>query len=59
MFDMFIKERRQVRLLCRNHDSYLTGYIMNFNPSKRMVTFHGDEIHLIPIQSILHIYQPK
>lgn len=59
MFEIFIKERRQVKLLRRNHDHYLTGYIMNFNPYKRIVTFHGDETHEIPIQSIVHIYQPK
>lgn len=59
MFEVFIKERRQVKLLRRNHDQYLVGYIMHFNPSKRIVTFHDDETHEIPMDSILHIYQPK
>lgn len=59
MFELFIKEKRQVKLLQKDHDQYLTGYIMNFNPGKRIVTFRSDETHEIPIHSILHIYQPK
>jgi hypothetical protein len=59
MLETFVKEKRVVRILQRNEEDYLTGYILEFDKENRLIKFLGDQLYIIPLTSILHLYQPK
>jgi hypothetical protein len=59
MLETFVKEQRVVRILQKNQEDYITGYILEFDKENRLIKFLGDQLYIIPLAAILHLYQPK
>jgi hypothetical protein len=59
MLEAFVKEQRVVRILQKNQEDYITGYILEFDKENRLIKFLGDQLYIIPLATILHLYQPK